>query len=153
MGCKLKVSNEERIKAVQKYINNQDSMNHIAFSISVTYHAFEQWVNIYQSLGAEALKPSTKTKLIRGDLKNKQFWIIKYNSGGVEALQDRRGKRKSENEMSELEKLRAKNTLFEAENRRQQMEIVFLKNLRKSKGGGFKPSKKRIYLLCVTRVT
>lgn len=57
------------------------------------------------------------------------MWTNKYESVGVEALQDRRGKRKDENEMSELEKLKAQNKLLEAENRRNQMEIDFLKKL------------------------
>lgn len=56
-------------------------------------------------------------------------WISKFNEGGVEALQDNRGKRKSKDEMSELEKLRAQNKLLEAENKRKQMEIDFLKKL------------------------
>lgn len=56
-------------------------------------------------------------------------WISKYNEGGIEALQDKRGKRKSVDEMSELEKLRAQNKLLEAENKRKQMEIDFLKKL------------------------
>ena len=56
-------------------------------------------------------------------------WTQKYESGGVEALQDRRGKNKPEDQMSELEKLRAQNKLLEAENRRKQMEIDFLKKL------------------------
>jgi transposase-like protein len=56
-------------------------------------------------------------------------WTNKYENDGVEALQDRRGKRKHENEMSELEKLKAQNKLLEAQNRRQQMEIDFLKKL------------------------
>lgn len=56
-------------------------------------------------------------------------WTSKYENDGVEALQDRRGKRKSDNEMSELEKLKAQNKLLEAENRRKQMEIDFLKKL------------------------
>lgn len=56
-------------------------------------------------------------------------WISKYNEDGVEALQDKRGKRKSVDEMSELEKLRAQNKLLEAENKRKQMEIDFLKKL------------------------
>lgn len=55
--------------------------------------------------------------------------MSKYNEGGVEALQDKRGKRKSIDEMSELEKLRAQNKLLEAENKRKQMEIDFLKKL------------------------
>lgn len=56
-------------------------------------------------------------------------WVSKYEKDGVEALQDRRGKRKYENEMSELEKLKAQNKLLEAQNCRQQMEIDFLKKL------------------------
>lgn len=57
------------------------------------------------------------------------LWTSKYENNGVEAVQDRRGKRKNENEMSELEKLKAQNKLLEAENRRKQMEIDFLKKL------------------------
>lgn len=56
-------------------------------------------------------------------------WTTKYLRDGVEALQDRRGKKKSENQMSEVEKLRAQNKLLEAENRRKQIEIDFLKKL------------------------
>jgi transposase-like protein len=56
-------------------------------------------------------------------------WTNKYEEDGVEALQDRRGKRKPEDKMSELEKLKAQNKLLEAQNRRQQMEIDFLKKL------------------------
>lgn len=56
-------------------------------------------------------------------------WVSKYNEGDVEALQDKRGKRKLIDDMSELEKLRAQNKLLEAENKRKQMEIDFLKKL------------------------
>ena len=56
-------------------------------------------------------------------------WTSKYENNGVEALQDRRGKKKDENKMSELEKLKAQNKLLEAENRKKQMEIDFLKKL------------------------
>jgi transposase-like protein len=56
-------------------------------------------------------------------------WTSRYENCGVEALQDRRGKRKAADEMSELEKLKAQNKLLEAQNSRQQMEIDFLKKL------------------------
>jgi transposase len=56
-------------------------------------------------------------------------WMNKYSKHGVDALQDKRGKRKSEDEMSEVEKLRAQNKLLQAENRRKQMEIDLLKKL------------------------
>lgn len=56
-------------------------------------------------------------------------WTRKYEKLGVEALRDKRGKRKKIKEMSEVEKLRAQNKLLEAQNKRQQMEIDFLKKL------------------------
>lgn len=56
-------------------------------------------------------------------------WTTKYEENGIEALIDKRGKRKPEGEMSDMEKLRAQNKLLEAKNRRQQMEIDFLKKL------------------------
>lgn len=60
-------------------------------------------------------------------------WTNKYIQSGVDALQDNRGKRKSLNEMTELEKLRAENKLLQAENRRKQMEIDLLKKLKELK--------------------
>jgi transposase len=57
-------------------------------------------------------------------------WTAKYETDGVEALQDKRGKRKAMDEMSENEKLKAENKLLEAKNKRQQMELDFLKKLK-----------------------
>ena len=64
-------------------------------------------------------------------------WTNKYIKSGVEALQDNRGKRKSEDRMSEVEKLRAQNKLLQAENKRQQMEIDLLKKLDEIQRGRF----------------
>ena len=56
-------------------------------------------------------------------------YTIKYESGGVNALKDRRGKRKAPEEMSELERLRDEVKLLQAEKERAEMEISFLKKL------------------------
>ena len=56
-------------------------------------------------------------------------WTTKFETQGVEALQDKRGKRNPLEQMSELEKLTAEIKLLEAKNKRQQMEIDFLKKL------------------------
>ena len=56
-------------------------------------------------------------------------YTIKYEAGGVEALQDRRGRAKPQDEMSELERLRAENRLLRAEKERAKMEVSFLKKL------------------------
>ena len=56
-------------------------------------------------------------------------YTVKYEDGGVDTLQDRRGKRKSEDMMSELERLRAEVKLLKAEKKRAEMEASFLKKL------------------------
>ena len=56
-------------------------------------------------------------------------WVKKYESQGVEALTDKRGRTKPEAEMTELEKLRAENRLLKVQNKRQEMEMAFLKKL------------------------
>ena len=56
-------------------------------------------------------------------------YTIKYESHGVEALRDNRGKRKSPDTMSELEKLRAEIKILRAEKEHAEMEVAFLKKL------------------------
>ena len=56
-------------------------------------------------------------------------WVRKYNEKGAEGLVDKRGKRKPESEMSELEKLRAENRMLAARNKRLETENAVLKKL------------------------
>lgn len=56
-------------------------------------------------------------------------YTIKYEKGGVTALQDNRGKRKPEDTLTEVEKLRAELKLQKAKLQRAEMELSFLKKL------------------------
>lgn len=56
-------------------------------------------------------------------------YTVKYESVGVEALRDNRGKRKPVDEMNELERLRAENRILRVEKEHAEMEISFLKKL------------------------
>ena len=56
-------------------------------------------------------------------------WVRKYNEKGAEGLVDKRGKRKPEAEMTELEKLRAENRMLEAQKKRLETENAVLKKL------------------------
>ncbi len=56
-------------------------------------------------------------------------YTVKYEAGGIDALQDRRGRTKPLEEMSELERLRAENRILRAEKERAEMEVSFLKKL------------------------
>lgn len=57
-------------------------------------------------------------------------WTNKYKVNGLDALVDKRGRRKEVADMSETEKLNAQLKLLEAENKRLQMEVGFLKKLK-----------------------
>ncbi|MCO5385639.1 MAG: helix-turn-helix domain-containing protein [Desulfosporosinus sp.] len=219
MSHKSKVSGQERIAVIEKYLRGEDSLNHLATLLDVSFGAIKQWLQTYQSLGPNGLLNVSKNNSYSAELKTKAVkdylagdgshmeickrygikstrqlrkWILKYNShemvktsgtggspimtkgrattyderveivkyciehqnnyaetaqkyqvsyqqvyswtnkyltDGVDTLQDRRGKRKFEDEMSEVDKLRAQNKLLEAENRRKQMEIDLLKKL------------------------
>jgi transposase-like protein len=61
-------------------------------------------------------------------------WVRKYNEKGAEGLVDKRGKRKPEAEMTELEKLRAENRMLEAQNKRLETENAVLKKLEEIEG-------------------
>lgn len=56
-------------------------------------------------------------------------YTVKYESNGVEALRDNRGRRKVPDAMNELEKLRAEVKILRAEKARAEMEVAFLKKL------------------------
>jgi len=62
-------------------------------------------------------------------------WVKKYEADGPNGLIDRRGKRKDESRMTEVEKLRAQLKLKEAENLRLQMENDVLKKLEELERG------------------
>ena len=56
-------------------------------------------------------------------------WVNKYGEKGIDGLKDGRGRNKSEDELSELEKLKAEIRILKSEKKRQQMEIDLLKKL------------------------
>lgn len=215
---KNKISLDEKLAAVKRFLNGEGSQRSIASHLGISYQSFQQWIRNYKSLGIDAFtitgnkKYSSELKLsavqdylaglgsqddicLKYGIRSKsklQGWIMKYNSHeelktsgsggttimtkgrkttyderveivqyciehennyaetaekyqvsyqqvytwmkkheeeGVEGLLDRRGRTKPENEMSELEKLRAENRLLKAQNKRQEMEMEFLKKL------------------------
>lgn len=56
-------------------------------------------------------------------------WVKKYEALGVKGLQDKRGRTKPVEEMTEIERLRLENRMLKAENRSHEIEVAFLKKL------------------------
>ncbi|SMC95496.1 helix-turn-helix domain-containing protein [Sporomusa malonica] len=219
MSKNFSVSYEERVRAIEKYLRHEASLNHLAKQLKVSHGAIKQWLITYQSLGPAGLMETSRNMRYSSSMKEaavmdylagagsyielcKKYgikstrqlrnwvskyngheklkssgtggvpimtkgrktsyeerveivkycieqqndyaktaqkyrvsyqqvysWTTKYETNGVEALQDKRGKRKTLDKMSEIEQLKAENKLLEAKNKRQQMEIDFLKKL------------------------
>lgn len=218
MSRKVKYSIEEKLNAVQKYLDGKESMYSIANRFGIDVSAVRLWVNKYRAMGVDAFstnqnKHYTKeekeqavaaylhgegslmsickkfkihsTAQLRNWIKkyngheelkasgtggtvimtkgrkttfderveivkyciahnhnytgtSEQFGVsyqqarnytIKYEKLGVAGLYDRRGKRKPEEEMTELEKLRAENRILRVEKEQAEMEMNFLKKL------------------------
>ena len=56
-------------------------------------------------------------------------WVQKYCENGADGLSDKRGKRKEESELTEVEKLQRQNKILEARIRELEMESVLLKKV------------------------
>ena len=56
-------------------------------------------------------------------------YTIKYENGGIDTLQDRRGKRKPDDTLTEIERLKAELRLEKAKRLKAEMEASFLKKL------------------------
>lgn len=57
-------------------------------------------------------------------------WVHKYQEHGIDGLQDRRGKRKNPEEMTEIDRLRAELKMEKAKNKQLEMENRVLKKLK-----------------------
>ena len=90
---------------------------------------FEERVEIVQYCIAHDHNYSETSEKYQVSYQQARSYTVKYESGGVEALKDNRGKRKNPDELSELEKLRAEIKILRAEKERAEMETSFLKKL------------------------
>ena len=63
-------------------------------------------------------------------------WVRKYEEGGMDKLEDNRGRTKPVEKMTEIEKLKAEMKILEAKNRQLEIENEFIKKLQELIGGG-----------------
>ena len=90
---------------------------------------FEERVAIVQYCIAHDHNYAEASEKYQVSYQQARGYTIKYESGGVEALKDNRGKRKNPDEMTELERLRAEVKILRAEKEHAEMEASFLKKL------------------------
>jgi transposase-like protein len=90
---------------------------------------FDERVEIVQYCIAHDHNYAETSEKYRVSYQQARNYTVKYETDGIDALSDNRGKRKSQDKMSELERLRAENRILRAEKERAEMEASFLKKL------------------------
>lgn len=63
-----------------------------------------------------------------------RLWVLKYEKGGLDALIDKRGKKKSEEELTELDHIKIENKLLKSKAKHLEAEVEFLKKLKEIEG-------------------
>ncbi|BCJ99709.1 helix-turn-helix domain-containing protein [Anaerocolumna chitinilytica] len=90
---------------------------------------FDERVDIVQYCIAHEHNYSETAEKYQVSYQQARNYTVKYEKHGVDGLQDNRGHRISEEEMSELERLRAENKILQAEKQHAEMEVSFLKKI------------------------
>lgn len=90
---------------------------------------FEERIEIVQYCIAHEHNYAETSEKYQISYQQARNYTVKYETGGVDALLDNRGKRKNPDELSELERLRAEVKMLKAQKERAEMEVSFLKKL------------------------
>ena len=97
---------------------------------------FEERVEIVQYCIKHSHNYSETAKKFHISYQQARSYTIKYEENGVDGLQDKRGKRKSPEEMTEVEKLRAEVRLLPAGKKTGRNRDIFLKKIRRDREEG-----------------
>ena len=168
-GSNRKYSVETKLQAVKEYLSLKSSLNEICAKYKIRSKInLQRWISCYNS--GKDLKERTSSErritMNKGRKTTREerieivafciengndyrltiekygvsyqqiySWIRKYEEKGVDGLNDRRGKPKPEDELTEADKLRMENKILQAKLKEMEMENKLLKKLRELRGG------------------
>lgn len=134
LAIKYKISNPDTVRSwVMKYNGHEKLKASGTGGYSIMTKGrkttFDDRVEIVQYCIAHNHNYAETAEKYQISYQQARSYTVKYESDGVSALKDNRGKRKSEDKMTEIEHLRAENKILRAEKERAEMEASFLKKL------------------------
>ena len=168
-GSNRKYSVETKLQAVKEYLSLKSSLNEICAKYRIRNKSLlVRWISCYNS--GKEFKEHTRSErritMNKGRKTTKEerieivafciengknygltmekfgvsyqqiySWIRKYEENGVDGLNDRRGKSKPEDMLTEAGKLRKENKILQAKLKEMEMENKLLKKLRELRGG------------------
>ena len=152
-----KYSEAVKKMAVSDYLSGKGSQDEICLKYKISSRSIlRRWIKCYNSdMNNEERKSSERERMEivlyciengrnyklameKYGISYQQIcsWVRKYETKGADGLIDRRGKRKTVYEMTEVEKLQMEVRILQAKLRNQEMENQLLKKLRELRGGG-----------------
>lgn len=90
---------------------------------------WKERIEIVEFCIANKLEYQKASEMYKVSYQQVYSWVKKYENGGQDALQDRRGKKKAKEELSPEEKMKLQMKKLEAENQRLRAENLLLKKL------------------------
>lgn len=119
---------------LKQYNNHKDTKSQDTGGIIVMIKerpiTFEERVEIVQYCLENNKNYNETAKKFNVSYQQVRLWVLKYKEGGLDALIDRRGRKKSEEELTELDRIKIENKLLKAKAKYLQIENDFLKKLK-----------------------
>lgn len=81
MSHHAKISGQQKIAAIEKYLRGEDSLYHLAYTLEITFSSIKQWLQTYQSLGPSGLLNTSKNRVYSAELKKSA--MEDYLDGGA----------------------------------------------------------------------
>lgn len=134
LAIKYKIANPDTVRCwVMKYNGHEELRASGTGGYSIMTKGrkttFDDRVEIVRYCIAHEHNYTETAKKYQVSYQQARNYTVKYELDGIEALKDNRGKRKLEDQMTELERLRAENKILRAEKERAEIEASFLKKL------------------------
>lgn len=119
---------------LKQYNNHKDTKSQDTGGIIVMIKerpiTFEERVEIVQYCLENNKNYNETAKKFNVSYQQVRLWVLKYKEGGLDALIDRRGRKKPEEELTELDRIKIENKLLKAKAKYLQIENDFLKKLK-----------------------
>lgn len=123
---------------LQNWINDNNNHKNIKFQNTggkivmikerpITFDERIEIVRYYLENGTNYNKTAIKFNV---SYQQVRLWVLKYEKGGLDALIDKRGRKKSEEELTELDRIKIENKLLKSKAKYLEAEVEFLKKLK-----------------------
>ena len=123
---------------VENWINDNNNHKNIKFQntggkivmIKERPITFDERVEIVRDYLENSMNYNETAVKFNVSYQQVRLWVLKYEKGGLDALIDKRGRKKTEEELTELDRIKIENKLLKSKAKYLEVEVEFLKKLK-----------------------